>query len=689
MSSEKTELSPVPASERLSSEKTRENGQTDIRMLQPKAGSKRPGILRVSGTPANFLSTWPAHMSSRIIHHGQQNFLKEKPRIHGSDDGPSGAMGKPLFLQQLEDHLRRELQDFNPELPRAQERKLQAYRDVFDYFIEDFRTYKPLLCAIKNEYEITLAYLRDQIRELEPLRAQLARVAEEGEQRIMALREEEKAEITELKRECQRLLTVISTMREEQNGLQAQVSRLQDDLRAQYLAYRQEHDARNLLIDRINSMGTVKEQEKHDEQEEEDILKLKLALQVCREDMTKAQVELNRVLAEFGDVVPRRDWDALEERHQENLVKLETLQVDFNKMKAEYDTLLDEHKQLSLERSSLQEELEGHRSRGTPRPDWEKCADLFGGSEKWVELSEGQSSQKLLEILLEQLGGTTDQQEQGIADDVPACLRYEGNLKNLGLKKADAVRVIKEVWKEKVAEDEQREESSVLAEFLRRHLDRQHGERAGDWAYSLLRACQQHHDDDVIGLFFDILTGKVDESLYHGQTQLLSHLLKELIRSDLTESGVLSPQEFSEALKKAFPLKGEQEIEELLTAAQTELDSSRNISYQSLYTEDADGKHRGFLTLLKRQAAEERRLYISQLQDQLGDKGKVDAGDLRAAFGSIDPALNEATLGRYLGLAFPLPSSQQGEAATHLDTNVVLQRLLVADVKRAGPPPQN
>lgn len=43
---------------------------------------------------------------------------------------------------------------------------------------------------------------------------------------------------------------------------------------------------------------------------------------------------------------------------------------------------------------------------------------------------------------------------------------------------------------------------------------------------------------------------------------------------------------FSEALKKAFPLKSDQDIEELLTVAQTELRSSGvRVAYQTLYTE--------------------------------------------------------------------------------------------------------
>lgn len=43
---------------------------------------------------------------------------------------------------------------------------------------------------------------------------------------------------------------------------------------------------------------------------------------------------------------------------------------------------------------------------------------------------------------------------QGTSSDVPIYLRYEGQLKNLRLKKTDVVRVIKDIWREKASEDE-------------------------------------------------------------------------------------------------------------------------------------------------------------------------------------------------------------------------------------------
>lgn len=41
---------------------------------------------------------------------------------------------------------------------------------MFEYLIEDFKTYKPLLSAVKHEYEMMLVHQREMIRDLEPLK---------------------------------------------------------------------------------------------------------------------------------------------------------------------------------------------------------------------------------------------------------------------------------------------------------------------------------------------------------------------------------------------------------------------------------------------------------------------------------------------------------------------------------------
>ncbi|KAL2094112.1 hypothetical protein ACEWY4_011424 [Coilia grayii] len=537
--------------------------------------------------------------------------------------------------------------------------------------------------------------MREQIRELAPLRTQLVLVSEQCERRILTLREEERAEMKALKEDKRRLQRVIDDLREKQRALEDQVCRLQEDLAAQYLAYRNEYDARKLLIANIGSMSYATAEETNDGEEvaeSEDPVKVKLALKVCREDLTKAQVELNRLHAEYGDVVPRRDWESLDRSHRENVQKLETLQIDFDQMKTEYDTLLEVHKQVLSERDSLQAELEVFQGTSTPRPDWESCADILGGSDRWTELFQGQSSQQRLLVLLENLAERASKDffdGQGTGSDVPVFLRYEGQLKNVRLKKADVVRIIKEVMKQKYAVDEEQGVQSNLCEFLHTYLERQHGEHAGDWAYSLMDVIHYHLSDDLLSLFSDILSGKVDESLYYGQLQLGNHVLKTLTQNDTAESGILTVPQLSEALKEAFPLKNEHDLNELISAAQAELENNEGgLAYQRLFIEDSDGQIRSFLSLVKKQATAERHHYINQLRIQLEGKREVDVAELRTAFNVIDPSLHSQALDINLCFVFLVEPDNLNHALP-VDTEVALQRLLAADVSRAGPPPSH
>nr|XP_046249797.1 translin-associated factor X-interacting protein 1 isoform X2 [Scatophagus argus] len=265
----------------------------------------------------------------------------------------AGAGRKPQLLVHLESYVNKELHTLSSHEPKFQELKLQVYRDVFGCFIKEFKTYQPLLSAIKKEYESTLAHQQDQIRELEPLQTHLRLVTEECDRRIQARRAEEQAEIAALKRENQQLQKDTEAMREREKTMQALVDRLQSELSSQYLLYREEHDARKLLIWQLNDLtrGSVKEEHPPDENSDEptDPFELQLFLKVCREDLTKAQKELNRMKAEYWDVVPRRNWETLEQTHKQTLLQLKTLQGDFEQLKSEYDTLLELHKKGSMQ----------------------------------------------------------------------------------------------------------------------------------------------------------------------------------------------------------------------------------------------------------------------------------------------------------------------------------------------------
>lgn len=54
------------------------------------------------------------------------------------------------------------------------------------------------------------------------------------------------------------------------------------------------------------------------------MVKLTLALKMARQDLTKAQVKLNAMTAEYGDVVPRRDFESLEKKYFDLLQEVST-----------------------------------------------------------------------------------------------------------------------------------------------------------------------------------------------------------------------------------------------------------------------------------------------------------------------------------------------------------------------------
>jgi len=85
------------------------------------------------------LDSWPAHAAKQQL-----------VRLN-TDGQTSKEPPKPKFLDRLEKFLAKELQALDCTDPsKPSEKRLQAFREVFEYLIDDFKTYRPLLSAIKK-----------------------------------------------------------------------------------------------------------------------------------------------------------------------------------------------------------------------------------------------------------------------------------------------------------------------------------------------------------------------------------------------------------------------------------------------------------------------------------------------------------------------------------------------------------
>ncbi|XP_027703307.1 translin-associated factor X-interacting protein 1 isoform X1 [Vombatus ursinus] len=640
------------------------------------------------------LSSWPAYASAQVILQNRKPCSTTNKT--GARDKAALNISKPRYLEQLENYLRKELLLLDMKKDNSEELKLQPYREIFEFFIEDFKTYKPLLSSIKNAYEVTLAHFREKIRSLEPLKAMLVNVSEDCNEKILAIRAEERYEIKMLKKEKINLLKLIDKKNEEKISLQTQVTKLRKTLAEEYLHFLNERDARRILVADLNELRYQREDMSLAQSPDvwgEDPVKLTLALKMARQDLTRTQKELNTMKANFGDVVPRRDFEMEEKKNKELFEMVENLRSDFQDIRKEYDMLLQVHMTIVRDRDEFSRDLQEIQRTSTPRPNWSKCEDVVsGGQERWQFLSQGKSSDQLVNVLLEEIGsGLLRERETfqglGSTEDIPEFLRSGGFVRNKKLSKKEVVDIIQDVWKERMAE-EQKEKTSTLARFFLDYLKKRFGDASAmDWSYTIFENVKLFHSSEVMKQFHDVLMGKVDENVYLGQRELVSYLLKELTNSDSPNEGNLTLDQFSMVLKNAFPLKTDEQIQELLEVAEVQLEGiPRDVHYRFLFVEDELGASGPFIHKLWEQAENEKKAYLLDLEIELGPNRAAETTPerLRHALISIDPSLDEQTLDNYLSQAFQTPIAElEPEQSQRQD--VLLTHLQAGAIKRMGP----
>lgn len=672
----------------------------------PPPGALRPYV----DTQAGEVDTWPAHASGLALSTTAAMLSKNKKLVVVSeeDGGKAPMIPKPRFLEQLETFLKKELHALGVTEVTPSDLRLQAHREVFEYLIDDFKTYKPLLSSIKNEYEMMLAFQRQQIRQLEPLKQMLVTVSEQCDQKIMALREEEKQEIATLRKENRGLYEKISTMINEQKDLQEQVTRLQEKLREEYQKFRDECDARKLLIADINNLRYQQEDylaskqaasEMHET--EEDPVMLKIALKKAREDEKAASIRLNEMIANYGDVIPRRDFEALEKTYKALEEQSEQTAIDFRKLQAEHNALLDVQNQVTSQRDQFYLELETLKRASTPRPDWEKCADFVqGGMTRWRELSNGKGSNELVDVLLQEIGsgGIVDSSGadyfdgQGTGPSVPQYLQFEGSVRNRKLGKRDTALLIRDIWREKSASDAERTDGTreSMTKFLYSYLKRRFPfeQMVVEWGYNLHDACQRYAHDDTIGLFWKVLSEEGDEEVFHTQLQLIHNLLTEMTKKDADQGnmGRLDRATFQSGLHSMLPGLDEESAQAMIRAAETELDISPEVlelDYKDLFTEDDEGKTGPFLDEVKKFVKQQREAYVADIKEQLGDTSPVSVDELKRTLTLVDPEIDSETMDAYVRWAFNA-SAETLSGVQPVEQSKLLARLQWGDVRRVG-----
>ncbi|WAR12866.1 TXIP1-like protein, partial [Mya arenaria] len=601
-------------------------------------------------TKAGELDSWPAHASGHSVPTTSLMMTKDKSLVLVSDEqmGKPNMIPKPRFLEQLENYLKKEL------------------------------------------------------RALGVTEQMLVTVSEQCDQKIMSIRDEEKQEMADLKKENKNLYKRIEDLKNEQKDLQTQVSKLHDELANQYKMYRDEKDARKLLQSDINDLRYQQEDyqmsQKQDTEVEEDPVMLKIALKKARDDERAASQRLNEMVANYGDVIPRRDFEGLEKKHNELLEQVEVREQDFEKLKSEHDALLDVHKQVLKQRDEFYTECETLRRSSTPRPDWDRCADsVRGGMLRWKELSEGKTSNDLVDVLLQEMasgetvdtGGAEYFDGQGTGPAVPKYLQHDGPVRNRRLGKRDASLLIKDIWREKGAHDAAKSDGvrDKMADFLYTYLERRFGleQMIIEWGYNLHDACQRYAHDEHIGLFSGVLTEEIDEEIYHHQLQLIQKLMNHLTTIDMDKGnqGKLSKADFREGLASYLTGVDADMLNAMMRAAESEMDNKEadEIEYKNLFMEDDEGRTGPFLDEVRKWDNNERQSYVDEIKAKIGDASPVQVDILKRAILQADIEIDNVKMDKYVTWVYRSDKPYETEP---LEQSAIIERLLKCNVSRSG-----
>ncbi|CAH8556101.1 unnamed protein product [Schistosoma haematobium] len=429
------------------------------------------------GDLEDFLEKWPAHALGRVFAKSNACVINNKlVSLTEVETKIPNIVAKPKFLDTLEKKICSGLKNIQSD---DRDLRFQIYKEAFQSFIHEFKTYRTFLSVINKEYEEYLNFYKAEAQKLRPVKEYLWTISQECDERILKIQKRERPELNSLKREIIRLRELVSQLKEDKIGLETQVEQLTQSIKEEHDKFRYEADAKRLLISEINAMrmqfdesdGVSKQLQSKTNRQDDPVL-LKIALEQARKAQSASEFEVVRLKAEYVNVMPKSRYDALWEEN--------------NKIKNDYDMKIKENEELNESLELLKNQLnEVMKQRdqseitvqqlqrvSTPRPEWNEVGrKLPGGLTRWLEETASMSSQEKMHFLVNQV---TARNSENIKFNLNAYIKEELNfvpsfLQTTGadviisrsIQLRDCLLLTHELWKARKNEKDSLKEHSV------------------------------------------------------------------------------------------------------------------------------------------------------------------------------------------------------------------------------------
>jgi len=611
------------------------------------------------------LEVWPSGNNTRLDASGSAN------------NGPAGSskLAKPKLLLELESYFDQQLfllhQDDDD---KFDSQRFQVYRNVFQFFIDRLHTYRPLLAAIKMEYELLLEdYLR-RMQSIEPLRLELETLEKSLEEEIGLLISEHTERIEKLQKQTEAKDKDISRLKEEEGAMLIEIKSVEVSIQAIEERRQQVHQSNIALVGSLRFYEDWLQQFTRPENYE-------IMLKETQSEFTKALAEMQKLKKAVEGKIEREDLDEILGNMRSLREQIARKNIDIDRLQVNIDRTHKSCDALEVDVMKLEAQVTGL----TPRPNWPALSMQsleFSGNatssntDSLVVAVKGlqQDIMALRDKMPPELQSDDENEEadedwvdmkffegKGYGENVPKYFQWEEPIANRKISKRDTELLIKHFWKQKDQVDAKRAKRMPVDEWLYEFLQRKYSTHAEitDWAYNLVDASLRYKYDADCEMFWKVITGQLDESVYWDEYEMTNGFIALLQKLDMQDhggkvTGRLAKPTLLKAMRKWFDKKTDIRFNKLKrTLAKEEAAASSKVHYVHLFAEDKDFNQGPFAEMMRDQHLEERDEYLSDLDEALRERAKgenktVNVQQCMAAILAIDPLKAERHQEQYV-----------------------------------------
>eukprot|EP01012_Entosiphon_sulcatum_P066263 TRINITY_DN9540_c0_g1_i1.p1 TRINITY_DN9540_c0_g1~~TRINITY_DN9540_c0_g1_i1.p1 ORF type:complete len:769 (+),score=148.83 TRINITY_DN9540_c0_g1_i1:39-2345(+) len=675
------------------------------------------------------VSSWPASVTSS---------MQRSPSGSTSLSGFSPVRAKPCLAREMETFIARELNrirgEDEPENPTT---RLQVFREVFRWFISQFKDYSQVLSSIMQEYDRALEALQLQLRLVTASQSDTSANVTQNtsivEVECARLRETNGA----LTKRCEALEAEARDARMDRQRRDAEAAGLQAELAKRDAEVKEEYQ-RNVFLS-----AALREQAERQRRDYEQIRNLEMestnqkSLALVLGEQLHAALRENTADELTAGKPTQDDIARLEQGVLEAKEETEELKRRMKKLLAQNFQLATELKQTRTKFERYRQAVQQESGRAlTPRPEWR---EVFAGEDiNWPVAPDGSDRPMPSQEMLTAIKSSWDQlraehkktaqmaqkanviqnfmEDEAIQDlqldvlkrprffiglgtgeSVPQYLRWHGKVPYTDIQKGECERIVKEIWAEKTKPAKKGQENfqnMPMATFLYYYLLRQAGgshQKAVTLGYNLTEALNKFKFDADIDMFLKVLRGEVPEAVYGDQHKMLQSVKLMFAKLDPDNKGRVQRQAVKNALVKLFPAKSHEDMLRVRYHLMMEQPTPW-INYRLLFEEDEDGNQGEFVECLRDQHLHEIREYMVDVEQLLRNAADANSEiDLLTAKQEIqqdDLDKPESEINEYIARAVGLTRVSQVNWDEKRDVSELISGMKTGLMKRTSRKPQ-